>query len=355
MPFAAVLAPALALLSQETRQPQLLPLARQHYAAAIAATNALLATHATADATLASVLLLGLFEATVFQGRSSPVCWTTHTDGVEALLRLRGAAHLRTPLDAALFAQACANVRAKYLQRNLPVPDDLVRLQTQLTAAGSGEVGLDIVLRLGNIVDGVSALLSRIKRNSFGDVEGDLAGFVAGGLEIDAHVQALMTELEEKDPAYIVFGGLGALEGLGCRYRDVLVARRWNVLRMIRVFLNGWMYQAASHLMMDHDSSEGLLLGRHDVLLDSTRSTAEAAARDVLSSVPYFLDPTKSSLFAAKSLVWPLCCVAACRAVPLAVVSQARASLEALATGLGVDQAMEALRTLDEEHDMGDW
>ena len=66
--------PALVLLSQELREPDLLTIARARYTIVLAATQDALSDpqRATLDSTLAAILLLGLVEALEFRGRCDP-------------------------------------------------------------------------------------------------------------------------------------------------------------------------------------------------------------------------------------------------------------------------------------------
>ena len=86
------------------------------YGLALTATNAALEDPVlqVQDETLASVFLLSLYELIVSPtGRTQPLgyapqdngvdSWIVHTQGLISLLRLRGAAHLRTPAARGLF------------------------------------------------------------------------------------------------------------------------------------------------------------------------------------------------------------------------------------------------------------
>ncbi|KAK7418737.1 hypothetical protein QQX98_003755 [Neonectria punicea] len=86
-----VRAVSFATFALRVRDASYMKTARSHYALALAQTNASLAcpTEAILDRTLAAVLLLGLFEAIIFQGTQSPESWTAHTLDGTASLRAR--------------------------------------------------------------------------------------------------------------------------------------------------------------------------------------------------------------------------------------------------------------------------
>jgi hypothetical protein len=88
----AVHASALAAFAAERDDVNLMARARMQYAKALQRTNAALAApdEFLDDGTLASILYLGLFEAIVFDDRSSPEAWTAHVNGAVELLKRRG-------------------------------------------------------------------------------------------------------------------------------------------------------------------------------------------------------------------------------------------------------------------------
>jgi hypothetical protein len=102
LPTPVMIAPAIVILSLGLRQPSLMPLARRNHALAINETNRALESPqlATADSTLASVLLLALFEAVAFQRSTYPTSWNVHIDGAVELIKLRGRRQWASARDA---------------------------------------------------------------------------------------------------------------------------------------------------------------------------------------------------------------------------------------------------------------
>lgn len=82
----------------------MLPYAAQKYEKALKRTNEALRDPILAkqDSTLASVLLLGLFEQ-ITSCRSNLMGWGSHVDGAVALIRMRGKKQLRTSVGKGLF------------------------------------------------------------------------------------------------------------------------------------------------------------------------------------------------------------------------------------------------------------
>lgn len=103
--FAATALAALANRSSPgVNSKGLLPYAAQKYEKALKRTNEALRDPVLAkqDSTLASVLLLGLFEQ-ITSCRSNLMGWGSHVDGAVALIRMRGKKQLRTAVGKGLF------------------------------------------------------------------------------------------------------------------------------------------------------------------------------------------------------------------------------------------------------------
>lgn len=119
---------AAALVSMSQKSHQLKPLlesARTRYAKALSRINAALnhPQDAIRDSTMTAVLLVGLFEALVFKGRTLPARWTAHVQGSAALLKLRGDDQLHSPLGRRLFHHAITNIRTSCAQHGVPGPE----------------------------------------------------------------------------------------------------------------------------------------------------------------------------------------------------------------------------------------
>ncbi|KAI9849553.1 MAG: hypothetical protein M1838_000136 [Thelocarpon superellum] len=117
----AMLAISIAFMSNVVRQPSLMVRANTEYGRALALTNTALAhpIEATTDRTLLTVLLLTMF--VVIASPNDTVAGhkaeDSHIDGVAALIKLRGKARLRTPVEAKLFDMARGNLVMSYLSR----------------------------------------------------------------------------------------------------------------------------------------------------------------------------------------------------------------------------------------------
>lgn len=120
----AVSAASFATFAQRSGHRGYMARGGRSYALALSRTNAALANPTTAllDQTLASVLLLGVFESTVFPGTKSPEEWTTHLLGASKLLQLRRLKQFKSDAGAQLFTHTANNIRASCIQREVDLP-----------------------------------------------------------------------------------------------------------------------------------------------------------------------------------------------------------------------------------------
>ncbi|KAK3395051.1 hypothetical protein B0H63DRAFT_63742 [Podospora didyma] len=356
IPNSVLVATSLALFSREANQPSLIDQARQHYITAIAETNAALASPSLAirDATLSSVLLLALFEATLFRGRSSPTSWTAHTLGATALLALRGEQQFQTPLGRALFRHASASISTSCMQHNKPVPPEIIRLGHQLAKTDCPEAPLDLSIRLLPILDDMSELLAWSDNGR----RGPPADFLASVRKLDSFLVDLMDTQNKVCPF--------KLTDRSHWYPSYRTARFWSISRMLRILYNLWMANiapavAATLPVVEVDgpssSSGGATEAFVAVLTDTATRNVDTMATDVLDSVAYFVDSSvhDSVPLVARCLIWPLAHIAICPIARYMVRDEARRQLGVLGRDFGIVQATEALCMVEEKRSMEDW
>jgi hypothetical protein len=364
----AVLAPALATLSRELGQPSLMALARRHYSVAIQKTNAALACRqlAVKDETLASVLLLALFEAFAFQGRRSPTGWTTHVDGAAQLLKMRGPSQFDSPLGRSMFLDIASDIFISCAQRRTAAPPALTELLAQLgDVVGHDDPGLGMARMAADMAD-LAALLTAVIAG--GDrLDSVAVRVVLLGHQLDADLDKLLERYRVVRP-YTVIDPASAPEsaynGLAHHYSNHKLSWQWNNLRMMRLFANRAIVRVAAAAAAGgggplQDSPEGFEILQQPRLLEIAASTAERMAADILATVAYCNSlPAGSNarLATARWLIWPLSVVATSTVAPLSARVYARDTLYALGRDSGISQAAEAGKMVDETNNMlEDW
>ncbi|KAK4032573.1 hypothetical protein C8A01DRAFT_20356 [Parachaetomium inaequale] len=362
----AVLAPALATLSRELVQPSLMALARKHYSVAIQQTNTALASRelAVKDETLASVLLLALFEASAFQGRRSPTGWTMHVDGAAQLLKMRGPSQFDSPLGRSMFLDIVSDIFISCAQRRVAVPRALTELLAQLgDVVGHDDLGVGMARVTADMADLV-ALVALLAAG--GDRLASVAvQVVRRGRQLDADLDRMLERYREIRP-YTVIDPASAPEsaynGLAHHYSSHKLCWQWNNLRMMRLFANRSIVRVAAAAATGsplQDSPEAVDVLQQPRLLEMAASTAERMAADILATVAYCNSlPAASNarLATARWLIWPLSVVATSTVAPLSARIYARDTLYALGRDSGISQAAEAGKMVDETNNqLEDW
>lgn len=374
--LSAVLAPAIAIFSHEQKQPSFMNLARKHYLAAIAETGLSLTSiqHAVKDSTLMSIHLLTLFEARAFQGRSSPTDWTTHIEGAVELIRLRGPDQFNSLLGQTLFLDTVNNVRTSCAQRRIALPAPimdllqmLLQMKSQPLSYGALEIGV------GNVVDNIIELVAGMQSGAV--YYNDYMAVITKGLHLDSQVSELSRQLWGIQSYRVLATDTSEkwrYNGLAHDYDNPQSARLWNLLRMLRLYLNKWVcraYKKATAYQQQLHEKEGhrseIDAGFHRIPETAVANTVRMAV-DILSSVPYFcnlitsLGSSSSSSSSSLSstvrwLIWPLSVVAVSPLSPVPMQIHGRDCLRRLGEEMGFVQAVEIINMLNNSETLEDW
>ncbi len=355
----ALHAPALAAMARELVQPSLMALARRHYAVAIQQTNLALASPqiAVKDATLASVLLLALFEALSFKGRRSPTNWIMHMKGATELLKLRGPGQFQTALGRSMFLDITSDILTSCANRRVVAPPVLVELLTQLAdVVGHDDVHVRITRATADMADLVGVLAAA------GDPDSVALQVVLRGRRLDAHLSELLEEFAGHRP-YVVLDPASAPKSaynkIAHHYSSPKLCWQWNNLRMMRVYVNSWVFRAAAAVKSAlRDSPGAVEVLEQSRVLGTAASNVERMAADILGAVPYCHGlPALSSdrLTTARWLIWPLSAVATSPVAPITARIYARDNLHAFGRETGTSQATEAGKMVDESKEIEDW
>ncbi|EFY89307.1 hypothetical protein MAC_04688 [Metarhizium acridum CQMa 102] len=343
-----VSATALAAYSRRVRSAEYLEYARQKYAVALTRVNELLSNPEAAvlDRTLVSVLVLGLFEAIVFEAGKSPTSWTAHTVGAMQLLRLRGPQQFKSALSRKMVSHASNNIKTSCIQRSIPVPDDFVALDKQLTLLHDPN---DPSVKLAPMVRQIASIKARA-------MDGPDCNLVHEALELDRGIVAFSKEC----PAWMSYtvepsphSPDWAYAGVCHRYPSAHVAKLWNTVRLLRIFLAVLIRQLAAG-QLDPDMSRLRLPDGESSLADYlsglqryARENMKAITTEVLASIPSFMemdDFGRRFAPSGRSLAWPLSIIENTDMCGEAAREHAYKNLEMLAGDLNMPQAVHPSR-----------
>ncbi|KAK0384154.1 hypothetical protein NLU13_8243 [Sarocladium strictum] len=344
LPPSVVIAPALAMMSQEMNQPSLLDRGRRYYSTAIQEISSSLQSSEVAkqDTTLLSVLLISLFDSIAPRLDESSRNWSTHVNGAVQLVRLRGHDQLSSRLGRAMLSDVSSNVYTSCAQRRVPVPDVISEMRNLLLEQHGEDPGIG----LGRVAELMLNLAVRI-RPAQGESLGPI-DVLCKAYAISDQLQALFTDLGEHS-SFIVQshaepGHDAAYNNISHEYQSPQAARHWNVLRLMKIFISKWIFNAANSLhhvwLSQQDASAGI--SSYLAISQAAALSAEAMTADILATVPFYRrQPSWQSITAgtARWLIWPLSTIAGSELSPasariyaqsvLCELSQSRQGLEA--------------------------
>lgn len=305
-----IAATALAAYSRSVRSAEYMECARQKYAKALTQVNELLSRPETAilDRTLASVLVLALFEAIVFEGGKSPTSWTAHTSGSMQLLRLRGPQQFKSAISRKMFAHASNNIKTSCIQRSIPVPDDFVALDLDLKFIHDPN---EPAVKLSPIIHQVASIKAR-------SIASPDCNLVHEAFKVDRE----LVTLARNSPAWMTYivepnseSPVWAYKRVCHRYPSARIAKVWNAIRLLRFFLITFIRDVVTQELYSDLSSLRLPSSSKSLAeyVSKLRQYAEDSltdvTTDVLASVPSFVETDdfgRRFTPAGRSLAWPL-------------------------------------------------
>jgi len=134
----SVHAASLASLANNTKSAFAMKRARQEYGAALAMTNRALESRETAvkDSTLICIMMLGLYETLMYEGKDSLLTCPKHVAGACTLLSLRGQDNFKTDTGRRVFQQFHRVVLLAAFQTDLVMPTAMERMWEEAESRG---------------------------------------------------------------------------------------------------------------------------------------------------------------------------------------------------------------------------
>ncbi|KAM0251258.1 hypothetical protein ACHAQJ_008291 [Trichoderma viride] len=360
----AIYAASFATFALRTGNDEYLNKGRSRYSLALSQTNVALQDSkiAVLDRTLAAVLLLGLFESTVFVGRASPVEWTMHMAGALKLLQLRGLQQFKSNVAHQMFVHAANNIRTSCIQREISVHNELLILNESAMIFFDPK---DPSRRFGAILDKVASIRARIRSSSL-LLEPQNYDILREALNLDHEASELMNN-SDNNLAYTIRPiedtPSWAYIHTACHYPNFRVAKLWNAVRMIRLFLNEIIWDIASKAMRKTIKST-TMNSELEKFTDLANAGGNAIrnlteiATGVLTCIPDYVEQHPSGRKfcpAARTLAWPLYLIYKCHICPLEARIYAREFLEQLVKDLNLPQVIDATKLDIDSGSPDDW
>ncbi|KAG5921230.1 hypothetical protein E4U61_007010 [Claviceps capensis] len=355
---AAIEATAIAAYSRRARSCIGVEESRKRYAKALAQVNKLLSSPESAvlDRTLACVLVLGLFEAIVFEGGARPTNWTAHTQGAMQLLRLRGPQQFKSRLSRTISSHASNNIKTCCIQRSVPVPEEFLAFDRQLRS-------LHDILDVSTIMAPLMHTVASIKAKALANPDCNL---IHDALWLDRQIILLSKTV----PEWMVYEIRPECESPSWAYKrachhypNARAAKAWNGIRLFQFFLvifimdfispeDGNARRRLSKLQIP-DSSKTLFQYVEE-LKEYVTKTMDIISTDLLATIPVFLENDEHGrrfIPVARSLVWPLAIVECSDLSPKPAREFARQHLDMLAGDLNIPGAVHPARFDDSVED----
>ncbi|XWW97011.1 hypothetical protein V2A60_004991 [Cordyceps javanica] len=339
----AIDAAALAAYARHARRPRCADAARERYADALSRVNAALADPRAAvhDRTLVAVLVLALFEATVFQAGTAPTSWVAHTWGAMQLLMLRGPHQLAaSPAARQLFAHTSNNVKASCIQRSAAIPPPFLAFDEQVRGLLDSH---DPAVRLADLLHKVSALKARSRD------EPRNPALLLEALRVDRDIIAFCDAPPpslrfDREPPHGRCGPAWTFRRIVHAYPNLRLCKVWNAVRLLRIFLLSFLADDIEHFRVDETLTDARTLAG---LRSYARAHMADVAVDVLATVPSFVHTqgsTRTFLAPGRCLGWPLGILEMSSVCPPDARLYARKTLEWLAEDLNLPQAIDPER-----------
>lgn len=362
----AISAAAFATFARRTGHRGYMDKARGSYSLALSQTNAALAHPATAvlDQTLASVLLLGVFETTVFPGARSPEEWTAHLLGACNLLQLRGMEQFRSHSGTLLFSHVASNIRASCVQRYVNMPAGFPALYERARPFLNPK---HLANKTGPMLEKTVRIKARLS-NLTNDKD-ILYGLFDEAVALDQEAAALLNngdpELaytirpKEDTPAW-------AYRGIAYDNKSHRASKVLNTARMVRLFMLELMSAGASVAMAKlQNRTDTKYAGQETrdccyfaAVKENARRLSDEISTEVLGCLPEVFESSPEGSRpspCSRTLVWPLSVIYKNRICPPGAREYARSMMEDLVKDLNRLQYVDVRKLITDPESTDDW
>ncbi|PYH47083.1 Zn(II)2Cys6 transcription factor [Aspergillus saccharolyticus JOP 1030-1] len=371
--MASINAMGLAALGNIHGSPQLTQEARQQYTIALSETSSALqdTNSAQLDSTLASVLILGLYEIITCQSRSLMVRWLNHIEGAMALVKLRGPEQLKRPVGLDLFMQLRGQYALSNLYRKKPAPAWLMALSEETAGIrgpqqSSAESFFKYLTMVGDLCAQVGQKAKKTPEEIIREALQLDAMLAAWALTVDRRWRYKVVDATNDDlPAdQHIYGDYYH------EYSEIGIAVIWNTYRMTRIVVHEIIAAVCERLWRRSKGENS----EHWAAIRQSAAITRQLSEEVCASVPYFFGSARSNqrLVEASGLIrlhWALFvasdCVGSTPRMKLWImnrldeigrrtgIKQALAMMEYLLGGLSLNWLKQELQVIENLEDEG--
>ncbi|KAF2740494.1 hypothetical protein EJ04DRAFT_455658 [Polyplosphaeria fusca] len=276
----SVAAAGLAGLANSTQSPRIMKKAQEMYVSALSMTNKAIRSPELAkkDSTLISVIMLGMYENSMFKDKDSIDFWVKHIEGACALISMRGEQLLHHSVGLRLFQQFYNNIVLAAFTKRSRIPQGM----SELWEAGSRIYSYNVHGR--QWTTGL-VIFAQMAAELSSDHSDDPVGKVRSAIAIDKEFNSLMPPdvwkfdtVRLKKPSAHVFQNLYHI------YTDPWITFMLNNLRGSQYYLH---HVVCEELEKGSQASPPLF-SEKEIRLQMARSTQamEQIAKDMCASIP---------------------------------------------------------------------
>lgn len=354
----SVKAAALASLASEFESPDISHMSRNYYLRGIHATNEALAskTRSLQDETLASILVLGLFESLAPAEMSSYANWEAHINGATALLKLRGKAQFEKKLGTMLYTHAADAIRMQCFHHCISVPEHIVELERFSTPQLYG-----MHLHSGNMINHLANLRRSIQERGptepyevmkelYEAYEGlrDRMRRTPPRMSYETHHMSVLTP-SAISPVYHI-------------HKNHKSLRMWMTYGMLELWLCSAMNHFIKYVAANSISRPANFFLDLEHISQLTAERCLVSAYAICASMPQIMGEVPSphgvpalNSVTGLSLIWPLSLIIDHEILPSELRAYASAQLRRLGVHMKLPQAIQAADALDGQARSNTW
>ncbi|KAF2096264.1 hypothetical protein NA57DRAFT_59321 [Rhizodiscina lignyota] len=212
--------------------------------------------------------------------------------------------------------------------------------------------------RLGKLLDRIAALRANMRGMLATEV-------VREALYLDSETVNLLDHMKTRLPYKIITSTESLVKAY--TYKNFIhqhysqnAARYWNVMRMLHLFFNEWIFCAFQHdlrgVILDQPATDDTLYDEWNQFPTKAALKAEEIIGDILASVPYSIELLeKPSPLWARFLVWPLASIGTSELCPVPAKMFIINRPKAVGERHELEHAKEAAMMLEEGVSIEDW